>query len=164
MTAIKRDLTGVEKDDVASKAINEVVASYAVGDARRKDDDHHSCGGGYTTLDAGGFGGVGDAGGAGGVDGRYTPAAEEVRRQKDTPNMLGRSSAVGTSKVSSCACVRPYTGGVPWLREKRIFTVMTLKKKYYVDLEFMINDGVINVYHCNISCCPEDELSNTFIQ
>ncbi|MCD9641006.1 hypothetical protein HAX54_026804, partial [Datura stramonium] len=35
---------------------------------------------------------------------RYTPAAEEVRRQEDTPYMLGRSSVVGTSKVPSCAC------------------------------------------------------------
>ncbi|MCE3049330.1 hypothetical protein HAX54_044609 [Datura stramonium] len=154
VTTIRRDLAGVEKDDAVSKAINEVVASYVAGDATRTDDDHHSCGGGYTPLDTGG---AGDAGGVGDAGGRYTPAAEKVRRQEDTPYRLGRSSVVGTSKVSSCACVRPYPGGVPWLGAKRIFTVMTLEKKYFVALEFMINDGVINVYGCNIPCCPEDE-------
>ncbi|MCD7462909.1 hypothetical protein HAX54_049617 [Datura stramonium] len=89
---IKRDLAGVEKDDAVSKAINEVVASYAAGDATRTNDDHHSFGGGYTPLDAG------DAGGA---SGKYTPAVEKVRRQEDTPYRLGRSSAVGTSKIEA---------------------------------------------------------------
>ncbi|MCD9639388.1 hypothetical protein HAX54_023829 [Datura stramonium] len=55
--AIRRDLARAEKDDAAFKEIN--VASYEVGDATRIDDYHHSCGGGYTPLDAGG---------------RYTPA------------------------------------------------------------------------------------------
>ncbi|MCD7466997.1 hypothetical protein HAX54_004131 [Datura stramonium] len=68
------------------------------GDATRTNDDHHSCGGGYTPLDAGDAGGVGDAGG------RYTPASEEVQHQEDTPYRLGRSSAVGTSKAPSCSC------------------------------------------------------------
>ncbi|MCD7462193.1 hypothetical protein HAX54_047976 [Datura stramonium] len=61
------------------------------GDATRTYDDHHSCGGGYTPLDVGGAGG------------RYTLAVEEVH-QEDTPYMLGRSLAVGTSKVPFCAC------------------------------------------------------------
>ncbi|MCE3049784.1 hypothetical protein HAX54_045777 [Datura stramonium] len=99
--AIRRDLAGVEKDDIVSKAINEVVASYAAGDATRIDDDHHSFGGGYTPLDAGG---AGDVGGIGDAGGRYTPTADEVRRQEYSPYRLGRSSVVGTSKVPSCAC------------------------------------------------------------
>ncbi|MCD9645426.1 hypothetical protein HAX54_034310, partial [Datura stramonium] len=108
VTAIKRDLARVEKDDASSKAINKVLASYAAGDATRTDDDHHSYSGGYTPLDAGGVddvGGVGDAAGAGG---RYTLVVEEVRRQEDTPYMLGRSSVVGTSKVPSrtCECLK----------------------------------------------------------
>ncbi|MCD7457224.1 hypothetical protein HAX54_034561, partial [Datura stramonium] len=56
------------------------------------------CGGGYTPLDVGGAGDAGGVGDAGGAGGRYTPAAEEVRRQEDTPYRLGRSSVVGTSK------------------------------------------------------------------
>ncbi|MCD7458020.1 hypothetical protein HAX54_036953 [Datura stramonium] len=79
VTAIRRDLAGMEKKDIVSKAINEVVASYAAGNATRTNDDHHSCGGGYTPLDAGG---VGDVGGA---SGRYILTAEEVRYQEDTP-------------------------------------------------------------------------------
>ncbi|MCD7467269.1 hypothetical protein HAX54_004598 [Datura stramonium] len=86
--AIRKDLAGAEKDDAASKAINEVVASYATGDATRTDDDHHNFGGGYTPLDAGGAGR------------KYTLTFDEVRHQEDTPYMLGRSSVVGTSKVS----------------------------------------------------------------
>ncbi|MCD7464281.1 hypothetical protein HAX54_052399 [Datura stramonium] len=74
------------------------------GDATRTNDDHHSCGGGYTPLDAGGAGDTGGVGDAGGAGGRYTLAAEEVRRQEDTPYRLGRSSVVGTSKVPSCSC------------------------------------------------------------
>ncbi|MCE3050645.1 hypothetical protein HAX54_047754, partial [Datura stramonium] len=66
VTTIRRDLVEVEKDDAVSKAINEVVASYAAGDATRTDDDHHSCGGGYTPLDVGGTGDVGGVGDAGG--------------------------------------------------------------------------------------------------
>ncbi|MCD7462899.1 hypothetical protein HAX54_049594 [Datura stramonium] len=104
VTAIRRDLAGVEKDDASSKAINEVVASYAAGDATRTDNDHHSCGGGYTPLDAGGAGDTSGVGNVGGANGRYTSAAEEVRRQEDTPYMLGRSLVVGTSKVPSFAC------------------------------------------------------------
>ncbi|MCD7460970.1 hypothetical protein HAX54_044925 [Datura stramonium] len=76
------DLAEVEKDDAIFKAINKVVVSYAVGDASKTNDDHHSYGGGYTPLDAGGAGG------------RYTLTAEEVRRQEDTPFRLGRSSGV----------------------------------------------------------------------
>ncbi|MCD9641386.1 hypothetical protein HAX54_027553, partial [Datura stramonium] len=87
--AIRRDLAYTEKDDVASKAINEVVVSYAANDATRTDDDYHSCGSGYTPLDVGG---VGFAGGI------YTPTVEEVRCQEDTPYILGRSSAIGASK------------------------------------------------------------------
>ncbi|MCD9645425.1 hypothetical protein HAX54_034309 [Datura stramonium] len=56
-----------------------------------------------------------------------------------------------------CKGVRPYPGGVPWLGEKRIFIVMALEKIHFVALEFMINDRVINVYDCNLPCCPEDE-------
>ncbi|MCE3216826.1 hypothetical protein HAX54_008312, partial [Datura stramonium] len=95
VTSIRRDLARVEKDNAIFKVINEIMANYAVGDATRTDDDHHSCGSGYTPLDAGGAGDTGDASGAGG---RYTLAAEEVRRQEDTPYILGRSSVVGTSK------------------------------------------------------------------
>ncbi|MCE0481639.1 hypothetical protein HAX54_039527 [Datura stramonium] len=95
ITVIGRDLVGAEKDDVASKAINEVVASYTTCEAIRTDDDHHSCGGGFTPFDAGGIGSAG---------GRYTPVVEEVRRQEDTPYMLGRSSAVGSLKVPFYAC------------------------------------------------------------
>ncbi|MCD9639059.1 hypothetical protein HAX54_023340 [Datura stramonium] len=58
----------------------------------QQEQDHHSCGGGYTPL------------GPGGAGGRYTPTVEEVQRQEDTSYMLGRSSAVGTSKVPSCTC------------------------------------------------------------
>ncbi|MCD9560636.1 hypothetical protein HAX54_019361 [Datura stramonium] len=67
--SIRRDLAWAEKDDAASKEINEVVASYAAGDATRTDDHHHSCGGGYTLL---------DVSGAGGTGGKYTPTVEEV--------------------------------------------------------------------------------------
>ncbi|MCD9645842.1 hypothetical protein HAX54_035141 [Datura stramonium] len=91
----KRDLARAKKDDVAFKEINEVVVSYAAGDATRTYDDHHSCGGGYTPLNAS------DASGSGG---RYTPAVEEVQCQEDTLYMLGRSSAVGASIVPFCAC------------------------------------------------------------
>ncbi|MCE0480784.1 hypothetical protein HAX54_037893, partial [Datura stramonium] len=98
------DLAWVKKDDTVSKAINEVVASYAAGDAKRTDDHHHSCGGRYTPLDAGGAGDAGCIGDAGGAGGRYTSTAEEVQRQEDTPYRLGRSSIFVTSKVPSCAC------------------------------------------------------------
>ncbi|MCE5166660.1 hypothetical protein HAX54_023613, partial [Datura stramonium] len=104
VTAIRKDLAGVEKDDVVSKTINEVVASYAAGDATRIDDHHHCCGGGFTPLDAGGTGDAGGVRDAGGAGGKYTSAAEEVRRQEDTPYRLDRSSIVGTSKVPSFAC------------------------------------------------------------
>ncbi|MCD9642570.1 hypothetical protein HAX54_029443 [Datura stramonium] len=95
---------------------DEVLASYAACDVTRTDDDLHSCGGGYTPLDAGGAGG------------RYAPAVEKA---------LPR--------------------GVPWLGAKRIFTVKTLEKKYFFTLEFLINDGAINVYDCNIPCFPKEE-------
>ncbi|MCE3215806.1 hypothetical protein HAX54_003609 [Datura stramonium] len=115
VTAIKRDLAGVEKDDVVSKAINEVVASYAVGNATRTDDDHHSCGGGYILLDAGGAGG------------RYTPTAEEVRRQEDTPYRLGRSSVVGTSKVPCAFDIQE--GIYPSSRISEPFTPIAVKRR-----------------------------------
>ncbi|MCD7460476.1 hypothetical protein HAX54_043607 [Datura stramonium] len=63
VTAVRRDLAAVAKDDAVFKAINNVVASYGAGDATRTNDDHYSCGGGYTSLDAGG---------------RYTQAIEEI--------------------------------------------------------------------------------------
>ncbi|MCD7463718.1 hypothetical protein HAX54_051214 [Datura stramonium] len=124
---IRRDLVGVEKDDAASKVINEVVASYAAGDAIRTNDDHHSCGDIYIPLDVGGDGdpgGVGD-GDAGGASGRYTPATEEVRRQEDTPYMLGRFSVVGTSKDT-----KPFTPiAVKRMRNQISRALASAKKK-----------------------------------
>ncbi|MCD7472122.1 hypothetical protein HAX54_013065, partial [Datura stramonium] len=51
---------------------------------------------------------------------------------------------------------RPYPGGVPLLGAKNIYTLLTLKKKYFVALEFLINMGVINNYYYNIPCYQED--------
>ncbi|MCD7467074.1 hypothetical protein HAX54_004268 [Datura stramonium] len=69
VTAIRRDLAGVEKDDAASKSINEFMENYAASDRTRTDDHHHISGSGYTSLDAGSAGGASD---------RYTPAVEEA--------------------------------------------------------------------------------------
>ncbi|MCE3050635.1 hypothetical protein HAX54_047717 [Datura stramonium] len=119
VTTIKRDLTGVKKDDATSKAINEVVECYAAGDATRI-DDHHSYGGGYTQLDTSGAGG------------RYTLAIEEVGGHEDTPHMLDRSSAVGASKLPSCACEisEPFTPvGVKRRRYQISRALASAKKK-----------------------------------
>ncbi|MCE5165681.1 hypothetical protein HAX54_011579, partial [Datura stramonium] len=91
MTPIRRDLAWAKKDDAASKVINKVVASYAVGDATKIDDHHHSCGSVYTPLD------VGSAGG------RYTPAVEEVRCEEDTPYMLVRSQLLVPQRALASA-------------------------------------------------------------
>ncbi|MCE3052406.1 hypothetical protein HAX54_052541 [Datura stramonium] len=80
--AIKRDWSSAKKDDAVSRVINEVVGSFMVTDATRTNGDHHSHAGGYTLL------GVGGASGAGGG---YTPIGKDVRRQEDTPYILGRS-------------------------------------------------------------------------
>ncbi|KAK4708227.1 hypothetical protein R3W88_029152 [Solanum pinnatisectum] len=34
---------------------------------------------------------------------------------------------------------------------------MNLKKKHFVALEFLIDDGKINIYDCNLSIYTEDE-------
>ncbi|MCD9637984.1 hypothetical protein HAX54_021590 [Datura stramonium] len=82
VTAIRRNLVGAEKEDVASKVINEVVASYAAGDATRIDDDHHSCSGRYTPLDVGG------AGGAVVVTSKVSSCASECFKFNENMNML----------------------------------------------------------------------------
>ncbi|MCD9559304.1 hypothetical protein HAX54_017180 [Datura stramonium] len=56
--------------------------------------------------------------------------------------------------LNYCKGARPYPGGVPWLGAKRM---MTLDKKYFIALELLINEGVINVYDCNIPFFPEDD-------
>ncbi|MCD7470344.1 hypothetical protein HAX54_010126 [Datura stramonium] len=117
-----RDLAGVEKDDVVSNAINEVVASYQEGDATRTDDDYHNCGGGYTPLAAG------DAGGAGG---RYTPASEEVRHQEDTPYTLGIPSVVEAQGVTEAAINKLISkrGIYPSSRISESFTLIAVKRR-----------------------------------
>ncbi|MCE0480966.1 hypothetical protein HAX54_038276 [Datura stramonium] len=81
----------VEKNDVASKEINEVVESYAAGDATRTDDDRHSCGGGYTPL---------DVGGAGGAGGRYTPI-EALIEERVTEDAINKALASAKKKAAS---------------------------------------------------------------
>ncbi|MCD9560637.1 hypothetical protein HAX54_019362 [Datura stramonium] len=84
----------------------------------------------------------------------FTPVGMKRRRNQISRALTSaKKKASGTSKMMDdqpterlpVNLYKPYPGGVPWLGAKRIFTVMTLEKKYFVSLEFMINDGVINV-------------------
>ncbi|MCD7468262.1 hypothetical protein HAX54_006278, partial [Datura stramonium] len=101
-TVIRRDQYRAKKDDVAPKAIYEVVASVASGGATRMDEDHQSWVVVVLVMLMVTFGDVDGIGG----DVGYTPLSKDVRRYEDTPYMLGKCSTacVDTSKVHSCAC------------------------------------------------------------
>ncbi|MCE3051397.1 hypothetical protein HAX54_049729 [Datura stramonium] len=104
VTAIRRDLARAEKDDATSKLINKVVESYATGDVTRTDDDHHSCGGGYTPLDAGG---------------RYTPPVEKIEALIEAQ---GVTEAIINKLISK-------RGIYPSLRISEHFTLVSVKRR-----------------------------------
>ncbi|XP_060172582.1 uncharacterized protein LOC132603499 isoform X1 [Lycium barbarum] len=58
--------------------------------------------------------------------------------------------------VDYCRGVRPYPGGCSWAGAKRVFTVMNIEVTHFVTLEFNIEEGVVNVYDCNVPVYSDD--------
>ncbi|KAF3620488.1 hypothetical protein FXO37_33240 [Capsicum annuum] len=45
---------------------------------------------------------------------------------------------------------RPYPYDQSWTKEKRIFVVMNVEVKHFMDLEILLKDGIIKAYDCNL--------------
>ncbi|XP_060196956.1 uncharacterized protein LOC132626192 isoform X2 [Lycium barbarum] len=54
--------------------------------------------------------------------------------------------------------VRPYPGGCSWAGAKKVLTVMNINVTHFVTLDFMIEEGVVNVYDYNVPVYDEDDL------
>ncbi|XP_060181448.1 uncharacterized protein LOC132611056 [Lycium barbarum] len=51
----------------------------------------------------------------------------------------------------------PYPGGCEWIGAKRIITVMNINDNHFVTVEIIIEEGIINVYDCNIPCNDDSD-------
>ncbi|KAG5605099.1 hypothetical protein H5410_026591 [Solanum commersonii] len=54
-----------------------------------------------------------------------------------------------------CKGEMPFPYGRKWNRAKRIYTVMNIKNTHFIALEFLMENGLIQVYDCNIHMCDE---------
>ena len=59
--------------------------------------------------------------------------------------------------IAYCRGTVPAKGGREWVGAKRVLTIMNINVRQFVTLEFIIEEGVINVYDCNVPKIQEDE-------
>ena len=86
----------------------------------------------------------------------------ELTKESTVPNVVSLKVRLAEFKwddevVDYCRGVRPYPGGCSWAGAKRVFTVMNINATHFVTLEFMIEEGVVNVYDCNVPVCEESD-------
>ncbi|XP_059285586.1 uncharacterized protein LOC132039051 [Lycium ferocissimum] len=89
----------------------------------------------------------------------------ELTKESTIPNVVPLKVRLAEFKwdddmVDYCRGVRPYPGGCSWAGAKRVLTVMNINVTHFVTLEFMIEEGVVNVYDCNV---PVYEESISFV-
>ena len=59
--------------------------------------------------------------------------------------------------------IRPTHGGLDWIDEKRILTVMNISGNHFMIVEILLHEGLINVYDCNL-VVTENDMFFTLIQ
>ncbi|XP_059274668.1 uncharacterized protein LOC132029407 isoform X1 [Lycium ferocissimum] len=86
----------------------------------------------------------------------------ELTKESTVPNAVPLKVRLAEFKwdddmVDYCRGVRPYPGGCSWAGAKRVLTVMNINVTHFVTLEFMIEEGVVNVYDCNVPVYEESD-------
>ncbi|XP_059280986.1 uncharacterized protein LOC132034613 [Lycium ferocissimum] len=86
----------------------------------------------------------------------------ELTKESTVPNVVPLKVRLAEFKwdddmVDYCRGVRPYPGGCSWAGAKRVLTVMNINVTHFVTLEFMIEEGVVNVYDCNVPVYEESD-------
>ncbi|TMW91325.1 hypothetical protein EJD97_014489, partial [Solanum chilense] len=54
-------------------------------------------------------------------------------------------------------CIRPTPGGMDWIDAKRILTVMNTSSNHFMTVEILLQEGLINVYDCNLVIMEHDK-------